>query len=209
MLEEDGLKYISTTRKPNSMNVSTPEGIEAVWGLLKPKCGTAQFKKIIVCSFYSPPSKRKNSKMADHLVSTLHMLITKHPGSGIIMGADKNTMDIRPLLNCGLKLRQVVDRNTRQDKILSIIIMNTFQFYNSPIIAPPIKPDDPHSGKPSDHSVPVCTPHTDRYSRPIRTYRVQKYRPLPASGVAKFGKRTGKVSVIVCHQQSRLFNLNI
>ena len=126
--------------------------------------------------------------MADHLVSTLHMLVAKHPDSGIILGADKNKMDIRPLLNCGLKLRQVVDKNTRQGSILCIILMNTFQYYKSPIIAPPIEPDDPSSGKPSDHSVPVCIPHTDRYTRPERSYRVQKYRPLPASGVAKFGE---------------------
>ena len=66
--------------------------------------------------------------------------------------------------------------------------MNTFQYYNSPIIAPPINPDDPSSGKPSDHSVPVCIPHTDRYSRPERSYRIQRYRPLPDSGVAKFGE---------------------
>ena len=66
--------------------------------------------------------------------------------------------------------------------------MNTFQYYNSPIIAPPLQPDDPSSAKASDHSVPVCIPHTDRYTRPARTYRVQKYRPLPASGVAKFGE---------------------
>ena len=65
--------------------------------------------------------------------------------------------------------------------------MNTFKYYNSPIIAPPIKPDDPDSGKPSDHSVPVCIPHTDRYSRPVRTYRLQKYRPLPDSSLAMFG----------------------
>ena len=62
MLEIDGLKYISTPRKPNSKGVSyggaalivnqekftcdkidvhIPQGIEAVWGLLKPKCGSA------------------------------------------------------------------------------------------------------------------------------------------------------------------------
>ena len=124
--------------------------------MLKPRAGSAQFKKIIACSFYSPPNKRSNSKMADHLLSTLHMLNAKYPDSGIILGADKNKMDIRPILNCGLKLRQVVDKNTRQNSILSIIIMNTFKYYNSPIIAPPIKPDDPNNGKPSDHSVPVC-----------------------------------------------------
>ena len=44
-------------------------------------------------------------------------------------------MDIRPIL------KQVVDKNTRQGSILSVIIMNTFQYYNSPIIALPINPD--------------------------------------------------------------------
>ena len=72
------------------------------------------------------------------------MLNAKYPDSGIILGEDKNKMDIRPLLN-------------------------------SPSNAPPIKPDDPNNGKPSDHSVPVCISHTDRYSRPVRTYRLQKY----------------------------------
>ena len=130
MLEEDGLKYFLTTRKQDltgvaygtvalfvntenfsceKLNVFVPQNIEAVWGLLKPKCGSALFKKIIVCSFYSPPSRKSNSKMADHLVSTLHMLTSKYPDCGIILGADKNKMDIRPLLNCGMKLRQVVD----------------------------------------------------------------------------------------------------
>ena len=72
MLEEDGLKYISTARKANArgisyggaalivdlekyscekLNVSVPQNIEAVWGLLKPRAGSAQFKKIIACSF--------------------------------------------------------------------------------------------------------------------------------------------------------------
>ena len=111
MLEEDGLKYISTTRKPNERGISyggaalivdleryscekldvhIPQNIEAVWGLLKPRGGSAQFKKIIVCSFYSPPKKGTNSKMADHLVSMLHMLNAKYPDSGIILGANKN-----------------------------------------------------------------------------------------------------------------------
>ena len=145
MLEEDGLQYISTARKPNvrgisyggaalivdlekynceKLDVFIPQNVEAVWGLLKPRGGSAQFKKIIVCSFYSPPNKRRNSKTADHLVSTLHMLNAKYPDSGIILGADINKMDIRPILNCGLKLRQVVDKNTRQGSIfiLSFII---------------------------------------------------------------------------------------
>ena len=62
------------------------------------------------------------------------------------------------------------------------------RFYNSPDIFPPIEPDNPQSGKPSDHWVPVCTPHTDRFKPPKRNYRIIKCRPLPQSGVRRFGE---------------------
>ena len=204
-----GLNYISTSRKPNSKGVSyggaaiivnserftceklpvhIPPSLEVVWGLLRPKNPGAKFKKIIVCSFYSPPNKRRNSKMADHIVGTLHMLATQHPDSAIILGADKNEMDIRPLLNCGLRLRNCVDQATRQGVCLDVILMNTFAYYNSAVIVPPIQPDDPSKGKASDHSVPVCVPHTDRYTPPVRNYRTVTYRPMPESSVRKFGE---------------------
>ena len=94
LLEMSGLKYISTARPPNAkgvsyggaaivvnvekfsiekLNVHVPNNLEVVWGLLKPKNASAKYKRIVVCSFYSPPNKRRNSKMADHLVSTLQM----------------------------------------------------------------------------------------------------------------------------------------
>ena len=134
------------------LNIHTPNNFEVVWGLLKPKNTSAKFKKIIVCSFYSPPNKKKNSKMADYLVSTLQMLCTKYPECGLILGADKNGMNITPILNCGLRLRQVVDKCKRNWKILDILIMNLSCHYKSAIIAPPIQPDNPNKEKPSDHS---------------------------------------------------------
>ena len=168
--------------------IHIPQCLEVVWGLLRPKNPGAKFKTIIVCSFYSPPNKNKNSKMADHLVGVLHMLATKYPESGIILGADKNYMDIHPLLNCGLRLKQVVDKPTRKGTILDIIMMNTFSYYKTPIIVPPIQPDDPTKSKPSDHYVPVCVPHTDRHTPPIRNYRTVTYRPLPQSSIRKLGE---------------------
>ena len=65
--------------------------------------------------------------------------------------------------------------------------MNLSGLYNSPIIAQPIQPDNPNKGKPSDHSVPVCTPHTDSYRPAQHNYRTIKYRPLPDSSVRHFG----------------------
>ena len=209
MLQLHGLKYISTSRRPNrkgvayggaaiianqekflleKLPVAIPKNLEVVWGLLRPKNPGAMFKTIIVCSFYSPPNKNKNAKMADHLVGVLHMLAARYPDSAIIMGADKNYMDIRPLLNCGLRLKQVVDKPTRHGSILDIILMNTFTYYKTPVIVPPIQPDDPARGKPSDHYVPVCVPHTDRHTPPSRNYRTVTFRSLPESGIRKFGE---------------------
>ena len=126
MLEISGLQYISSARPPNKkgvsyggaaivvnlakftcekLNIHTPKNLEVVWGLLRPKDTSAKFKKIVVCSFYSPPNKRRNSKMADHIVTTLQMLSAKYPECGLILGADKNYMDITSILNSGLRLR--------------------------------------------------------------------------------------------------------
>ena len=204
MLEIEGLKYISTPRPTGwggaaiivnqrkfsieKLNISNPKNLEIVWGLLKPKAEDAIHKKIIVCSFYSPPRSRKKQSLLDHIITTLQMLSTQYPTSPIIMGADKNDLDIRPILNCGLRLRQIVDQNTRGDKILDIIITNVPQLYKTPVIVPPVPCDDPSSGVPSDHSVPVCYPHTDPQRPPVRNYKTISYRPIPHTGIAQFGQ---------------------
>ena len=209
LFEVEGLQYISSPRPANykgvsyggvalivnsskfqckKLSVSVPKDLEVIWALAKPKTAKPLFKTFILCSFYSPPDKQKNSKLCDHIVTTLHMLYSKYPESGIILGADINGMDISPILKCGLKLRQIVDKFTRGFKILDILITNISRHFHCPIIFPPINPDDPKSGKPSDHSVPVCQPHTDKFNPPVRNYRIVNYRPLPESSVKRFGE---------------------
>ena len=209
MLQMEGLKYISTSRPTNKkgggvalvvnqeryscekIDIYTPDNLEVVWGMLKPKSTSAAIKKIIVCTFYSPPKTRKNTRLADYLVGALQMLSCKYPNCGIIMGADRNQMDITPILNCGLRLKQINFKATRQGAILDILIMNLSQFYNSPIIAPPLLPDDPAKGKPSDHSVPIAIPHTDRHNPPARSFTYHTVRPLPNSKLHKFSQWLG------------------
>ena len=170
------------------LDVKPPKDLEVTWGLIKPKTQLHKFKQILICSFYSPPSKHKNLKLAEYLTTTLHMLYTKYPNSGIIMGADRNYMDISPLLKCGLKLRQIVDKKTRKNSIIDVLIMNLASYYESPIIAPPIGPDNPLKAEPSDHSVPVCYPHLSRHDRPVRNRKIVKFRPLPESNIIQFGQ---------------------
>ena len=96
-------------------------------------------------------------------------------------------MDITPILTCGLKIRQIVDKPTRRNNILDVLFTNLPSMYQTPIIVPPITADNPETAKSSDHSVPVRTPHVDRFQRPVRNYKIIKFRPLPDSGVRNFG----------------------
>ena len=59
------------------------------------------------------------------------MLSTKYPDCGIIMGADKNSMKIGPLINCGLRLRQLVNQPKINGVTLDILLPNLGGFYNT------------------------------------------------------------------------------
>ena len=68
------------------------------------------------------------------------------------------------------------------------MITNIPQYFNSPIVIPPVPCDNPNDGVPSDHWVPVCYPHTDRYNPPLRRFKTVTYRPLPDDNVRQFGR---------------------
>ena len=205
-MEIDGLKYFSTTRPhgkrgggaaiivntenftAEKLNISIPSHLEVVWALAKPKSKNAQFKSIILCSFYSPPRSRLRNKLLDHIICTLQSLTVKYPECGILVGGDKNKMDISPLMNSNLKLKPLVRTPTRKQEILDILLTNLYPYYNEAVIIPPVQPDIPGQGVPSDHSVPLCTPHTDPHNPPARRYKTVVSRPLPDSKIREFGQ---------------------
>ena len=206
MLEMEGLKYFSTTRPRGKrgggaaiivntekfhvekLNIQIPNHLEIIWALAKPKAETALFKRIILCSFYSPPRSRLRNKLKDHITGTLQLLTTKYENCAIFVGGDKNKMDITSVLNSNLKLKQVVQLFTRKRQILDVLITNMFSYYNSPVIIPPVQPDIPGQGVPSDHSVPLCVPHTDPHHPPTREYKTVVSRPMPESKIREFGQ---------------------
>ena len=206
MLEMDGLQYFSTNRPrgrrgggaaiivnkerfhAEKLEVHIPNHIEVIWVLAKPKAASAKFKKIILCSFYSPPRSRVRNILKDHIIGTLQRLVVKYPDCGILIGGDRNKMDISALINNNLKLRQIVTKPTRKKEILDVLLTNLFPFYNSPVIIPPVQPDIPGQGVASDHSVPLCIPHTDPCNPPAREYRTIISRPLPESKIRSFGQ---------------------
>ena len=81
---------------------------------MRPKKTTASIKEFIVGSFYSPPHSKKNSKLLDHLLSTVHFLLSKYPNAGVILGGDKNDLNLSPLLSGIPKLKQLVTKPTHK-----------------------------------------------------------------------------------------------
>ena len=205
MLNIDGLKYISTPRitkrggeaaivvslkkySLEKIEVLNPDKVEVVFGLMRPKKTTSSVKEFIIAAFYSPPKSKKNPLLLDHLLSTSLHLLAKYPNAGLVIGGDRNNLNITPLLNGIPKLTQIVTKPTHKNKILDIILTNMATLYCVPIIAPPVPPDDPLCGVPSDHSTPVATPLATDTLQQTRDYVVKVSRPLPESGMLEFGE---------------------
>ena len=174
--------------KVRKIDILIPHKLEIVWALAKPKHADALFKHIILCSFYSPPRSRLRSKLKDHIIGTLQTLTTKYREAAIFCGGDINRMDISSLLNTNLKLKQIVQSPTRKGAILDVCLTNCYSYYGVPVIIPPVQPDIPGQGVASDHSVPLCLPHTDPHNPPSRKFRTIISRPLPDSKIRQFGQ---------------------
>ena len=207
LFEIQGIKYISTPRPGarrgggaaiavrqhrfsiSKLNVPLPKGVEAVWGLLRPKSVTGKISRIIVCCFYSPPRSRKNTVLIDHLTITLQSLLQTHPGAGVILSGDRNSIKISTLLSIDPSLRQIVTQPTRGQNILDVIVTNLDRYYQEPFIVPPLVPDKPGHGVPSDHSGACVIPITGHGSRARRNITRKLIRPLPASLIEVFERK--------------------
>ena len=162
MLQMEGLKYISTPRTSTKrgggaaivapiktfnlekLDILIPHNLEIVYGMLRPKkVQKGGISEIICVSFYCPPKSRKKSKLLDHLLTTMHILLTKYPNAGVVIGADKNELNISSLIDGLPRVRQIVTQNTHQDKILDIILTNLHQLYKvqNPVITAYLSPN--------------------------------------------------------------------
>ena len=139
---------------------------------MRPKSEHAPSFTIILCALYSPPRSRKKSKLIDHISQTYHEL--KYPSAFFLLGGDVNCLDISQLLCLSSNFKQIVNKPTRQGKILSVMITDLHQFYQEPNIIQPLKPDVNGLGKPSDHSVPVAVPYTDTSKPRKKEFRKKK-----------------------------------
>ena len=158
-----------------------------MWALLKPNKPTDSFSKIILCSFYSPPNSKKNKQLLEHIAMTYNTLKLQHPNAAFILSGDKNNLDETKILALNPDIRQIVSRNTRLDKILTILITDLHKFYRAPQVIPPVPVDTEGLGIPSDHSgifaMPISSSEMQRGTEVVR----KVIRPMPDSLLLKFG----------------------
>ena len=152
------------------------------------KCPNMKISSIIACCFYSPPQSKKNAALIDHITITLQALLQSHNNAGIIISGDRNNIDIPALLSIDPSLHQIVTQPTRGSRILDVIVTNLRKYYNDPDILPPITPDKPGVGAPSDHSGVLATPLAN-HTQCSRTRVVKTIRPLPESLIETFNTK--------------------
>ena len=100
----DGLQFISCPRpstkrgggcavivNTNQLTVEkllvlVPYKLEVVWCLVRPRDvnKATRFKEVIASAFYSAPNYRKNSKLTQHIISQMHIFLTKYPNCGFV-----------------------------------------------------------------------------------------------------------------------------
>ena len=209
MLEMRGIKYISTprpgckrgggaaiaTRTKNfhieKLNIFIPKSIEIVWGILRPKSHSGRINSLITCCFYSPPKSRSKTILVDHITTTLQELLVVHSNAGVLISGDKNEMEMFRFLQIDPSLRQLVNEPTRGQNILDVIFTNLSRYFSEPKILPPICPDNPAKGVPSDHSGVIVKPRLNANETKKKTKI--KIRPLPTSLIEVFGQNLAQL----------------
>ena len=176
------------------LHIDIPNSLEVVWGLLSPKEIIGKVKKIILCSFYSPPRSRKKTSLIDHILTVLNKLRTEHPDAATIIAGDKNDLDEGDILAFDPSFIQIVKRNTRNEKILSVIITDLQRFYIEPKIVAPIAVDNPGKGVPSDHNGVLAIPVNNQVLNRSTSKEIRFVRPLSESSINQFRQSVSSIN---------------
>ena len=171
------------------VHILVPHNLEVRWGLGRPRNGS--IKKIIFCVFYHPPKARKKKALIDHLILTLHSLLSTHNDAEIVIGGDRNELDLFQVFNSIPNLKLLPSAPTHKNKVLDVFATTMWKLYDPPIIVDPVDVDIMGQGKPSDHRCSVLYPISNTPSHRTAEYIVRNVRPLPASRLLDFRSALG------------------
>ena len=165
-------------------------GFRGSVGFITPKNNKANsnIKKIVLCSFYSPPNSSTRHKLIDHICGIYHLLSAKY-GHGLqfIMAGDSNDMNLDGIVQLSPALRQVVIDYTRLNPpaMLDPIITTLANFYQTPVCLQPLGPDEDSLCVESDHKIVEMKPINENENICSRTFRRVSVRPITNSGMTK------------------------
>ena len=137
MVEMEGLEMISNPRKHrrgggvciiaditkvsiSKLDIQTGN-LEIVWALVRP-LQESVIKEIITFALYLPPHSKMKSKMSDHIVTTLHQLLTVFPMAGIMGGGDRNDWNLQPVLDAVPRFQNLQHLPTLNGKNLDVFL---------------------------------------------------------------------------------------
>ena len=186
--------------------INVPPDLEVCWGLIKPR-SPGSIKEIVICSFYCPPRSKKKTKLVEHISLNYFQLKSSYPDCAFICGGDKNDLNIKHLLDISPNFRQIVTKPTHKTSILEVVVTDIGHLYNEPVIRPPLTPDIPGQGVPSDHKIVFVTPIRDSSKPPNRSCLIKTSRPLTTQAKQKFAswiQYESWESVINCSDSSSM-----
>ena len=171
--------YIKNSIKFRSLDHLHDPDFETLWTWLRPTRLPRGIPCLIAGTIYHPQTVN-DMAMLNHLAATLTTIEGQHPGCGILLCGDFNRLNIRRLTT-QFKLKQLVDKPTRGDRTLDLVLTNLPQLYdkNSVHTLPPFGL--------SDHEVVILHPKT-RTSREGPSRKLISRRDTRASRKLVFGR---------------------
>ena len=133
------LAYVSSYLPTTCLTELEGNGKEGIWLLLKPPRTPRPYSAILVFGVYYPPGQTKehDREMLDYLKRGVDSVLADRPSTGIIIGGDFNSLNLRPIcLRLGLK--RLVKAPTRGQNILDNILTNMTELYRDAQHLPPI-----------------------------------------------------------------------
>lgn len=174
-------------------DIVVPDGIEAVWMIMKPRQKDNVFrniKQICVGSIYISPRSQYKSETIDHIIQTIHCMRAKYNNEiKFLISGDFNRTQTTNILDSYGGLQQICSIPThKKGGTLELVLTDIGNLYYPPTSSFPLQVDSDKPGTDSDHNVIILAPISSNCYQTKRKKRTITTRPLPSSMILNFGK---------------------
>ncbi len=116
---------------------------EVLWVSLRPKLLPRPISIMILAVIYCPPWYAVDTKrsLSKYIVKCVDDFTRRYPNAGFFVVGDFNSLDTS-MFNKYLYFKQIVTKGTRESNSLDKIFTNCCEFYDEPVILPPLGKSD-------------------------------------------------------------------